>query len=206
MVGRRLLLFAVAVAVFHHVPSVAGDTAGDWIDLLSPFAVVGAAAGVLVAERARGVALAVAVVAAILYVDGHGIHLAANSIGHEDPTGDVERVTHFWDEEWGHFEWHLGLFGLLASFGLAAGPDPVSRGVAAAVVVLLGATFFTSTVEGGTWWLELVATAVFVPWALRLRRPVLTTCAGAFALAAVLIGVWAVWHGGVPEFSDVGWL
>jgi hypothetical protein len=35
---------------------------------------------------------------------------------------------------------------------------------------------------------------------------VLTTCAGAFALPAMLIGVWAVWHGGVPEFSDVGWL
>ena len=27
--------------------------------------------------------------------------------------------------------------------------------------------------------------------------------AGAFALGAVLIAVWAIWHGGVPEFSDL---
>jgi hypothetical protein len=39
-----------------------------------------------------------------------------------------------------------------------------------------------------------------------MRRPVLTTCAGAYALAAALIGIWAAWHGGVPQFSDVGWV
>jgi len=51
-------------------------------------------------------ALRVQIIGAILYVDGHGIHLAANSIGHEDLTGDAKDVTHFWDEEWGHGEWH----------------------------------------------------------------------------------------------------
>ena len=51
--------------------------------------------------------------------------------------------------------------------------------------------------------------AVFVG-ALRARReassprPLLDTCACAFALGAALIGVWAVWQGGVPEFSDTG--
>jgi len=206
MIGRRLLLFALAVLVFHHVPSFAGDTAGDWIDLLTPFAVVGAAAWVLWGVRAPVPALVLAFVAGVLYVDGHGIHLAANSIGHESPTGDVERVTHFWDEEWGHFEWHLGLFGLVAALALAAGAAPLTRRVGIAVAVLLGFTFFTSTVEGGTWRLELIATAVLVPWALRVRRPVLVSCAGAFALCAVMIGIWAAWHGGMPQFSDVGWL
>jgi len=206
VVARRLLLFAVAVLVFHHAPSFAGDTAGDWIDLLTPFAVVGAAAWFLWGVRAPGPALVLAFVAGVLYVDGHGIHLAANSIGHESPTGDVERVTHFWDEEWGHFEWHLVLFGLTAALALAAGAEHVSRRVGFAVAVLLGFTFFTSTVEGGTWWLELIATAVLVPWALRARGAVLVSCASAFALAAVMIGIWAAWHGGMPQFSDVGWL
>jgi hypothetical protein len=202
--GRALVVFALAFAVFHHVPSFAGDTAGDWVDLFTPFAVVGAAALVL----GRGVpplALVVAIVGTILYVDGHGIHLAANSIGHENLTGDAKDVTHFWDEVWGHIEWHLGLFVLIGSFCLAERVRPVQigRGHAVLAALLLGWTFFTSTVEGGTWWLELAATAVFVPWALSARRPLLTACAAAFALGAVLIGIWAVWHGGVPQFSEV---
>jgi hypothetical protein len=202
--GRALVVFALAVAVFHHLPTFAGDTAGDWVDLFTPFAVIGAAALVL-GRGLPALVLVVAIVGGILYVDGHGIHLAANSIGHEDLSGDAEDVTHFWDEEWGHFEWHLGLFVLIGSFCLAerARPVQIGRGYAMVAALLLGATFFTSTVEGGTWWLELVATAVFVPWALLTRRPLLGTCAGAFALCALLIGIWAAWHGGVPQFSEV---
>ena len=43
--GLALLTFAGAVFVFHHLPTLAGDTAGDWVDLVTPFAVVGAARG-----------------------------------------------------------------------------------------------------------------------------------------------------------------
>jgi hypothetical protein len=153
-------------------------------------------------------ALVVAVVAAVLYVDGHGIHLAANSIGHEELTGDAKDVTHFWDEEWGHAEWHLGWFLLVLGFCLAERSRPVrvERRLGALSALVLGWTLFTSTVEGGTWWLELAATAVLVPWAVVARRPLLSACAGAFALCAGLIGIWAVWHGGVPQFSELDWI
>jgi hypothetical protein len=202
--GVALLTFAGAVFVFHHLPTLAGDTAGDWVDLVTPFAVVGASALVL-GHRVEPTALVVALAGAILYVDGHGIHLAANSIGHEDLTGEAKDVTHFWDEDWGHGEWHLGLFILVGAFCLAERRRPVrvDRRLAVLAALLLGWTFFTSTVEGGTWWLELAATAVFVPWAVSARRPLLSACAAAFALGAVLIGIWAVWHGGVPQFSEV---
>jgi hypothetical protein len=202
--GGALLAFALAVAVFHHLPSFVGETAGDWVDLVTPFAVIGASALLLV-RRVPTLALLAALVGGILYVDGHGIHLAANSIGHEDPTGDAKDVTHFWDEEWGHFEWHLGLFVLIGSFCLAerARPERVDRWPAVVAALLLGWTFFTSTVEGGTWWLELAATAVFVPWAVLTRRPLVTVFAAAFGLCALMIGIWAIWHGGVPQFSEV---
>jgi hypothetical protein len=202
--GGALLAFAGAVFVFHHLPTLAGDTAGDWVDLFTPFAVIGASALVL-GRRAPTIALVVALVGAILYVDGHGIHLAANSIGHEELTGDAKDVTHFWDEEWGHLEWHFGLFVLVGALCLAERdrPVPVDRRLAVLSALLLGWTFFTSTVEGGTWWLELAATAVFVPWAVSARTPLLSACSGAFALCALLIGIWAVWHGGVPQFSEV---
>ena len=71
----------------------------------------------------------------------------------------------------------------------------------AAAAILLGWTFFTSTVEGQTWWMELPAAVLFVVWAVREPRPLLRAAAGAFALGALLIGVWAIWQGGVPEFS-----
>jgi hypothetical protein len=108
----------------------------------------------------------------------------------------------------------LGWFGLVASFCLAeaqAGARGARAGIARATVALLGWTFFTSTVEGQTWPLELVTAAAFGWWALSARRgeaatrrPLLDTCACAYALGAALIGVWAIWQGGVPEFSDTG--
>ena len=204
---RGLATFAASLFVFHQLPAVVGGHAGDAIDLVTPFSVVGAAAAVLLAAQARGAPLVLAAIAAVLYVDGHGIHLAANSIGHESLSGDARDVTRFWDELFGHIEWHVGWIGLLAAFCLAErGPTTFAPWMVVTTVALLGFTLFTSGVEGGTWWLMLAAAAVFVPWAVRRRRALLVVCASSLALAAALIGVWAVWHSGLPQFSEVGFI
>ena len=206
-----LLLFAAAVFVFHQLPGLAGEPAGDVIDLLTPFAVIGAAVATLVALEARGAILIFALIAAILYVDGHGIHLSANSISNEGPGPEVEDLVHFWDETFSHIEAVIGWFGLIGCFCWAeqqrAGAGESSDRVVAATAVLLGWTFFTSTVEGGTWPLELAATALFVLWFARAeRRPLLLAAMLAFALAAVMIGGYAIWQGGVPQFTEAGLL
>jgi hypothetical protein len=209
---RALVAFAASFGVFQHVPSALGD-AGDVVDLVTPFAVVGTAALVLASLRAAPTALVLALLAGVLYVDGHGIHLAANSIGHEELAGDAEEVTHFWDETFGHIEWHLGWMLLIAAVGAAEALGRAQRGLrprspllAGAAILLLGVTLFTSTVEGGTWWLALLATAVLVAWTARAPRPLLATVAGAFVLASLLMAGWAIWQGGMPQFSEVGWL
>jgi hypothetical protein len=207
------LLFAASFAVFQHVPSFAGG-AGDWIDLLTPFAVVAATTLVLVSLRARPWAIALALLAGVLYVDGHGIHLAANSIGNEGVEGSPgEDITHFWDETFGHIEWHVGWMLLVLAIVLAEALAPGPRGwrprswpVGVATVLVLGATLFTSTVEGHTWWLMLATAGVLVVWLLLAPRPLLATATGAYLLAAVLVAGWAIWQGGVKEFSEVGWL
>ncbi len=207
--GRCAVAFAATVAVFHHLPTLAGVLGiHDAVDLVTPFAVVGAALAALLSLRASPRALLLAFVGALLYVDGHGIHLAANSIRHDPVPGRAGDVAHFWDEEFGHLWWHLGWFALVAAICLAESGRRVSLSPrqAAAVVFLLGATLFTNTVEGGDWWLELAATAVFCTWAFAARRALLTAFAGAFGFAAALIGIWAIWHGGVPQFSDLGWI
>ena len=204
--------FAVSFAVFQHVPSFAGG-AGDFVDLVTPFAVVGTAALVLGSLRAAPAAIGLALLAGVLYVDGHGIHLAANSIGNETGlSGDAEDVAHFWDETFGHIEWHLGWMLLVGAIAVAEALGRGPRGrprpyaLAGATVAVLGFTLFTSTVEGHTWWLALGAAPVFLAWAWQAPRPLVVTAAGAFALASLLMAGWAIWQGGMPEFSDVGWL
>ncbi|MDX6482433.1 MAG: hypothetical protein QOE95_204 [Gaiellaceae bacterium] len=206
---RCVVGFVVAVAVFHHLPIVAGAVElHDPVDLITPFAVAGAALATLLSLHAPPRALLAAFVGAILYVDGHGIHLAANSIGNEPVSGRARDLAHFWDEQFGHVWWHLGWLVLVAAICLAEPGQRValSRRRTAAIVFLLGATLFTNTVEGGDWWLELAGTAVFCAWAATARRPLLVAFAGAFAFGAALIGIWAIWHGGEPQFSQLGWI
>jgi hypothetical protein len=206
---RRLAAFAAAAFVFHHLPAFVGD-AGDWVDLVTPFAVVAAAAALLAALAPSPRVVAAALAAGVVYVDGHGIHLAANSIRNEGVSGRAADVAHFWDERFGHLEWHVGWIALVlvVCVAEAAADRPVARDRVAAglVVVLLGVTLFTSTVEGQDWWLVPPVAAVLAAWALARRAPLVSACAGAFALASLLMAVWAVWHGGMPEFSDVGWI
>ena len=207
--GQCAVLFAVAVGLFHHVPLLAGAVElHDATDLVTPFVVVAAALTTLLSLRAPPRALVVAFVGAILYVDGHGIHLSANAINNYPISGHAAESAHFWDERFGHLWWHLGWFVLVGALALAESERRVtlSRRQAGTIVFLLGATFFTNTVEGGDWWLELAATGVFCIWALAARRALLSAFAAAFALGAALIGVWAIWHGGVPQFSELGWI
>jgi hypothetical protein len=203
---RAFLGFVAAVFLFHHLPALSGP-AGDWIDLLTPFAVITAAVGVLAAGAPTPAAVVVAFAAALLYVDGHGIHLAANSVDNAHPVGHAHRVAHFWDERFGHFEVLAGWLGLLAAFCMAEGRRArLDVRIAVPTVALLGFTFFTSTVEGGTWFVFLPATLPFLVWAGRSRRPLIVCTAAAMVVAAVLTAIWAIWQGGVPQFSQVGYL
>ena len=205
-VGAAFAAFALVFFVFHQAPSTfLGPDGEAAVDVLTPFAVVAASALLLIAAGATRAAVVVAVVAGTLYVHGHGVHLAANSIHNSGVENDT---VYFWDEHFSHIEAVLGWFGLVAAGCLAERGAPrerraPQRGLLGLGAVLLGWTFFTSTVEGQTWWLTLGAAAGFGAWALREPRPLLRASAAAFALGAVLIGVWALMHGGVPEFSEL---
>ena len=199
------LAFAAVFFVFHQLPSgLLSDRGEAAVDVLTPFAVVASAAWVMLALGASRKSLLASVFAGAVYVHGHGVHLAANSIHNEGAEGDA---VYFWDERFSHIEAVLGWFALVAVFCLAERTSsPAPSGSAkplALAAVLLGWTFFTSTVEGQTWWLELPVAAGFSVWVLRAPRPLLRSAAGAFALGAALIAAWAIWHGGVPEFSDL---
>jgi hypothetical protein len=147
---------------------------------------------------------------AILYVDGHGMHLAADSIREEGLTGDADRVAYFWDEQLSHWELHGGLILFVIAFCAAEVGAPgrihSSLWTTGAVAAVLGTTLFASTVEGGTWWLLPPVAILLGTWARARSLPLLRASSAAFALATLLLLAWAAWHDGVPEFSELGWI
>ncbi len=205
--GGWLAGFALAVIIGHHVGTLAkplGTTGGqtewaDWIDLLTPYAVVGTALVVLLRAGTDRTTWLLAALGAVVYVQGHGIHLAANSVGNARGS---DQPVHLWDEVIGHYVWYGGLYLLL--WALARAVDRVPRGGWGwPLAVLLGLTLTTNGIEGGTPYLTLAVVIAFAGWAVRRHDHVMTT---AFAVAAVLLIGWGAYWQGFPQFSELGWI
>src|SRR5881409_4313237 len=216
-VFRWLGWFAVAVIVGHHVGTIFAGLGGagrgtrwaDWVDLLTPYAVVGTALATLLAAGADRRTWLLAAFASIVYVEGHGIHLSANSIGNARGNG---QPVHLWDEVIGHYLWYSGWFLLVAALARALLARPRPAGWRWAVLAgLFGVTTATNTIEGGVPYLGLLAAAAFIAWGWR-HRPgsglLLVTAYGVgFALLAGWGIYWAVAAGrSFPQFSELGWI
>lgn len=203
--------FLLAVVVGHHLGTLlggAGETVertrwADWVDLLVPWVVLGPAALALArsgATRRQWVLFAAGVV---LYVEGHGIHLGANSIGNVTPTD----IGHVWDEVVGHYVWYGGLaivVGVLADALRLPRPGPLRLLLAAG----FGITATTNAIEGQTPWMGIAVAAVFVAWCWPRRRSggVVLDVLVAYALSLVLLVGFGLWQGGFPEFTELGWV
>lgn len=161
-------------------------------------------------------ALAFLVLAAA-WVEGHGIHLVANAIGHLNQTqpGPARDLTEFSDEKFSHYVWHgaaLALSGLVLVRQLRA-PRPASGswwpGIVAAAVY--GFAIFLIGVEGATPPLVVPFAAVVTVAAIRIGRrrllasPVLTLFGLGYPVALALFAIWFVyWGGRLPQFSEIG--
>lgn len=106
---RALVSTAVAYVVLHHLgllPSGLGEGPhgtrwADWLDLAVPWVVLAPAAVTLAAADAPLRTWILFGSGVVAYTSGHGIHLAANSIGNVNPG----ETTHLWDEVVGHWLW-----------------------------------------------------------------------------------------------------
>jgi len=233
-----LLAYSVALAAFLLVPPYLKASVGppraftlqEAADLLTPLVVIPLAW--LVFDLAGGFGrrgLAAFLVIAALWVEGQGIHLAANAVGdafshdafphdaaeafYQTVPGDLD----LWlDETLSHWMWHAAWVALsiLVLAAATRGPvvPPARTSVTAAVAGLVhGATFFLVSVEGVTTLLGIPASILILAWGVLAarrgftRQPVVTFFVVTTAVTILgYVGWGALNNWTLPEFSKVG--
>lgn len=218
-----LLAYAVALAVFLLVPPNLHPTVGPptWftlqeaVDLLTPVVVIPLAWVVLdCCGVIRGRALVAFLIIAAVWIEGQGIHLAANAIGDAFARGDARDafyatgagdLDHWLDEVLSHWMWHLAwaaLTILMLGVAMRRGDWPTGPGAATSAIAGLihGLTFFLVTTEGGTTAIGIPLSIVLLAWSGVETRAGSTHPLVRFMLvssAATLLAYlgWAALHG-----------
>jgi hypothetical protein len=206
--GGWLVAFALGYSTLHHVGSISPDLGEvgptrwtDWIDLITPYVVIGAAAGTLRAAGATRAAWVVFWFAAVLYTQGHGIHLAANSIGNVVRGQDV---VHLWDETVGHYLWYTGFAILVAVLAVTLADRRPRGGLAAHLLAAaVGFTHFTNSVGGQAAYLGIGTAVAFASWGLQARDRMGRYLLTSYGLSLLLFAAYGFWQGGFPDYSDV---
>ena len=227
--SRLVLVFAIAFTVLLIGPSILSKQFGPYplirtgevLDMLSPLVLV--PLYWLLYQLGRGRAprpggILVFLVLVALWVEGQGMHLPANSIGHllrELKGSDAHSLTHFYDEVLSHYFWHFAVVGLSALLMFRQWRNPFVEERAALRLesvagTIYGFTFFLMIVEARTAWLGVpfaVLVSVFgLVWGRQKLRqqPLLAFFFVAYLVATVFFLGWAIYWGGLPEFSAVG--
>jgi hypothetical protein len=150
-----LAVTASAYALLHHLgslPSGLGDAPqgtrwADWLDLLIPYLVLAPAAATLRFAAAGARLWALLGAGTVMYASGHGIHLAANSIGNVSPGP----TAHLWDEVVGHHVWYAGVALITAAVaGTMTGRERPTHPGGYLLAMAVGVTWATNAIGGGT--------------------------------------------------------
>lgn len=162
---------------------------------------------------------------AAFWAAGQGMHLSANSINNligalaekqviDVTATDIHTLTYFFDEHLSHYLWHIGFVGLAVVLVYREWRKPAGEATAWWAVipagVIHGFTNFCIFLEGQTVPLGLPFSAVFVLVFLIIKqmhlakRPLLAFFFITYLLALLMLAGWGLYHGGFPQFSDVG--
>jgi len=240
-----LFLYGVILAFFHLLPPFLTRfflwplSWGDTLDFLTPFTVI-PFAYVLYSRlnrisrsshspesSARSLNILAKVILAIgflSYVQGHGLHLSANSIARllQGMEGtNVFKATYLFDEIISHFIWIVGLY--LISLGMIIlawrlSFQPLIRKsivLLSAGTVFYGFTFTVEAIEGQTVIFAfpaailgfILALFIYLKEKRELRRnPVLLFFMSAYFLCILLFLFWGISRSGFPQFSELGWI
>lgn len=228
-----ILIFAILFAIFMILPALLGGQFtpyplmknGDVLDLLTPVVIVPLYWLLFQIRPHRSPnqkETLVFLILTALWVEGHGMHLVANSIGHltlDNPNSEIKQLTFFYDEILSHYIWHLGLIGMSVLLIYRQWQNPFTKQYSSLKIeitagIIHGLTYFICVIESAT-------TISGVPFALGVvmftliwgrrnlqqrlsQQPILTFFFISYALACLLFLGWGLYWGGLPEFSQVG--
>lgn len=166
--ARWLATGALTYSVLHHLgalPDLGAAPNGtrwvDWLDLLTPYAVVGPVLAALASAGTDRRGWWVALLGAGAYVQGHGIHLAAHSI--DEVRGDAAPV-HLWDDVVGPGLWVVGVTLLVVALVRTRGRRPRRAARTVGIPRLLAASAAAMVL---THWLRLAPLGYAAPGATR---------------------------------------
>jgi hypothetical protein len=223
------LVFAVAFTVFLVAPPLLNKQfgfyplvkVGDVVDIFTPLILIPLYWTLfrLGTDRNPGLAgILVFLLLAAFWVEGQGMHLAANSISHllaGMEGSDAWGLAYFYDEVLSHYMWHFGIFGLSAIVVFRQMRHPFAEKQTVSWVVILagiihGFTLFVIVIEGGTAWLGvpcIVLAALLGSiwgWQRFRQQPLLLFFYVTCLTATLFLAIWGIYWGGLPEFSEVG--
>ena len=227
--ARLTLIFAVAFAVLIIAPAFLSDSFvlyplikdGDVLDLFTPLVLIPLYWLLFqIHERCppSQKETLIFLIFAVFWVQGQGIHLAANSIGHLTKAysgSKIEQLTGFYDETLSHYIWHLGLVGLSALLIYRQWHHPFTKHrsklkLEIVAGVVHGFNYFIDVVESATGILGVPFAAGVVLFVLVWGRqhirqqPILAFFFVSYGIACLFFLSWGLYWRGLPEFSQVG--
>jgi hypothetical protein len=226
---RTIMLFAVLFAVFVLGPPLLGKPFGpyplmktaDVFDLFTPLVLIPLYwflfNGYFAKPGTRVQTICFLALSA-LWVEGQGMHLAANSIGHltESMTGtDLAALTHFYDEVLSHYMWHAAMMGLAALLIIRQWQYPFrgqrsDLGIEVGAGLLHGINYALMVLEGATTPMGVPFAVLAVVFIAALGRrslremPMMVFFLVTFGLALLVFLAWGLYWGGLVEPSSVG--
>ena len=211
---QLIFAYTFGFAVFILVPIPLSDThtfeglsIGDLVDaplVLLPIGLLFLMALDADLWRTPGLRIAL-LLALLLLVQGHAIHLAANAIAHSLEEQDAAwQPAYFLDEHWGHYELDGALLGLAVLFVSFAKPTESHFDTWLIVAIVgYGALLAAAAIEGQTVPLMLPASAVLTlaGWKRVTQRSgaYATFFSGSYAVCLLVLVVYGAKNGGWPQ-------
>lgn len=225
-----ILTFSILSAFFIIAPAFLGSqfafyplmTNGDVLDLFTPLVLIPLYWLLFQISpqcRPNQKETIIFIILVTMWVQGQGMHLVGNSIGHLTQDAAIDRdvatLTNFYDETLSHYWWHIGLIGLSALLIYRQWQNPISDRLLGlqweiTAGVIYGINYFIDIVESAT-------TVIGVPFAVAIafwvivkgikhlqRQPIVAFFFVAYLVANLLFFGWGLYWGGFPEFSEVG--
>ncbi len=121
------------------------------------------------------------------YAEGHGLHLAANSVGN----AAAGETAHLWDELVGHYIWYVGVALVTAALALTMRHrSRATHPAAYTLAVAAGITWATNAIGSDTLLLGLLVALGGTAFGWRHRRGLPVLLAVGYAPGAILIAAY----------------